>query len=229
MEILLAFSARVLLFSTFLLPLSVVLIFIYDKRRNLSFFGKFILLGSVVTLFGFGLMFLINWLIPNEKGMLGLFCGLWIAVFIWAYLLRKYFKLSWVSVTFAAVLPISSLGYYLGFDEFIHRSDKKKEEMNSLAREVKHDFKVFELSIKDYKEQCGQYPTQLEFLYEMPEACKEWEKSVYGDQTTLRDPWGNPYIYSTDGRTNYKITSLGADGKAGGEDFDKDFEFQGPP
>ncbi|MBN1535009.1 MAG: type II secretion system protein GspG [Spirochaetes bacterium] len=40
----------------------------------------------------------------------------------------------------------------------------------------------------------------------------------------LKDPWGNPYGYKSPGDSGepYMIWSLGADGKEGGEGYDKD-------
>ncbi len=40
----------------------------------------------------------------------------------------------------------------------------------------------------------------------------------------LKDPWGNPYLYKSPGDNGepYVIWSLGADGKEGGEGYDKD-------
>lgn len=35
------------------------------------------------------------------------------------------------------------------------------------------------------------------------------------------DPWGNPYAYSSDGRT-FAVLSFGADGRPGGDDKDAD-------
>ncbi|MCB0319418.1 MAG: type II secretion system protein GspG [Bdellovibrionales bacterium] len=45
----------------------------------------------------------------------------------------------------------------------------------------------------------------------------------------LVDGWGNPFSYTADGAgRTFRITSLGADGKAGGEGVDFDFYQEGP-
>ena len=53
----------------------------------------------------------------------------------------------------------------------------------------------------------------------------------YLKPTLLKDPWGQPYIYSVPGRySDYEIISLGADGQPGGEgenaDISTDDEYE---
>jgi general secretion pathway protein G len=39
-----------------------------------------------------------------------------------------------------------------------------------------------------------------------------------------KDPWGNPYMYTSESSREFKIVSFGADGKAGGSGFDADVD-----
>ena len=64
-----------------------------------------------------------------------------------------------------------------------------------------------------YKAEVGRYPARLNEL--MPRHAKEAE---------LKDMWGNPYVYTVPGSQGrpFDLTTLGADGKPGGEGRDRD-------
>lgn len=66
----------------------------------------------VTTGVGFGSALLVNWIIPNEKGMLGLLFGYWLAVLSLGFLLRNYFKLTWLTTLLFALFPIAVLNSY---------------------------------------------------------------------------------------------------------------------
>jgi len=51
---------------------------------------------------------------------------------------------------------------------------------------------------------------------------KNWRPVLRESQ--LLDVWGNEYVYASDGPT-YELTSLGADGVEGGEQFDADIHY----
>lgn len=80
----------------------------------------------------------------------------------------------------------------------------------------------------DYKRKCGTFPTAdqgLEALVEAPTSgreCKRYPPNGFiQDGNIPQDPWGNDYLYESDGRT-YTITSLGVDGLEGGDGWDAD-------
>lgn len=80
----------------------------------------------------------------------------------------------------------------------------------------------------DYKRKCGLYPTSdqgLDALVEAPTSGKECKRyppnGFIKDNRIPEDPWGNEFIYESDGR-KYVITSLGVDGIEGGEGPDAD-------
>ena len=68
----------------------------------------------------------------------------------------------------------------------------------------------------------GQYPASLELLL-LPRA----DGSAYLDaEGPLDDPWGKPYGYEppSPGSSKFRVFSLGADGKPGGEGDDRDID-----
>ena len=78
--------------------------------------------------------------------------------------------------------------------------------------------------LKDFKRKCNFYPSSdqgLEALLEKPTSgreCKKYPPSGFIDANNVpEDPWGNPFIYESDGR-KYSIISLGADEEEGGEE-----------
>jgi general secretion pathway protein G len=67
--------------------------------------------------------------------------------------------------------------------------------------------------IELYRSTTGRYPATLRDLV-----------GPYIRETELKDHWGNPYVYKvpgTEGRP-FDLTTLGADGKPGGEGRDRD-------
>jgi general secretion pathway protein G len=90
--------------------------------------------------------------------------------------------------------------------------------------------KTISESVKMFKMEQGDYPTTeqgLKALIENPDPEKytSYPKGGYLDTTTNpKDPWKHEYIYirSDDG---FDLISLGADGKEGGVDENKDIMF----
>lgn len=67
---------------------------------------------------------------------------------------------------------------------------------------------------------CGRYPTSdegLDALTNPPTALEGKWKGPYPKKPITNDPWGNPYVYESDGST-YTLKSYGADGVEGGAD-----------
>lgn len=86
--------------------------------------------------------------------------------------------------------------------------------------------------LKEFYRNCYFYPTSeqgLESLIEKPSSgrdCKRYKPGGYLDQEIIPDdPWGNPYVYTSDGKT-YNIISYGQDGEEGGEEKDVDISLR---
>ena len=82
---------------------------------------------------------------------------------------------------------------------------------------AKLQIEAFRDMLREYKAQCGQYPTSeqglkaLEIENQLIQKCDNYRGEL--DKVPL-DPWDSPYIYTSDGET-YEILSLGADRKRG--------------
>jgi general secretion pathway protein G len=88
---------------------------------------------------------------------------------------------------------------------------------------AKMDIKTLEAALKLYKLDNGTYPTTeqgLEALIKKPEiepVPKRWREGGYLESKSVPlDPWGNQYVYISDG-SEFEIISYGADGQPGGE------------
>jgi len=81
--------------------------------------------------------------------------------------------------------------------------------------------------LDDFNRVCGFYPTTdqgLEALVKAPSGreCKNYDPAGFiKDGKVPKDGWGNDFLYESEG-SKYKLSSLGADNKVGGEGNDKD-------
>ena len=100
------------------------------------------------------------------------------------------------------------------------------------ARVVKAKMQIQNLSVavKKFKMDNGFYPTTeqgLEALVTKPSIGSipaHYPPHGYISKVP-KDPWGNAYIYISPGEhADFEIISLGADGKEGGEGYDKDIK-----
>jgi len=77
-----------------------------------------------------------------------------------------------------------------------------------------------------YKLEIGRYPTTqegLQALIAAPTGVTNWNGPYWKKSTVPKDPWGNEYKYVSPAQSApYEISSLGADGKEGGEGPNKD-------
>ena len=77
-----------------------------------------------------------------------------------------------------------------------------------------------------YKLEVGRYPTTqegLQALISAPAGVANWNGPYWKRQTVPKDPCGNEYKYISPAQNApYEITSLGADGKEGGEGPNRD-------
>lgn len=91
------------------------------------------------------------------------------------------------------------------------------------ARQTKAaaDLKAIEEALHLYKLDNGFYPPTeqgLSALVRKPESGlipRNWNPEGYLEKVPI-DPWGNPYVYLSDGE-RYALKSYGADGEEGGE------------
>lgn len=122
------------------------------------------------------------------------------------------------------VIVILGLLAGLILPRFMGESDKAKQQT------ARTQMSILETALKMYKLDNGSYPTTeqgLKALVEPPTSGnlpKSWRKGGYLEKGKVpKDPWKNEFIYVSPGsHGDFDITSLGADGEAGGEDADKD-------
>jgi len=77
----------------------------------------------------------------------------------------------------------------------------------------------FKTGLTSYNLAFGHFPTSSEGL----DALIHNEKRSFMDADTIpTDPWGKPYIYTSEGPRQFKIISYGADGQPGGNGYDAD-------
>lgn len=95
----------------------------------------------------------------------------------------------------------------------------------SERKAAKTQISLFETGLDIYRLDVGKYPTTaqgLQALREKPDGVDRWDGPYLKKEVPL-DPWGNPYVYEYPGKHgDYDILSLGADGRHGGEDENKD-------
>jgi len=87
-----------------------------------------------------------------------------------------------------------------------------------------------ETALDLYRLDVGTYPTTdqgLKALIDQPTGVAEWHGPYLTRRDGLDDPWGRPYLYapSTNG-VQPVVSSLGADGKVGGDGEDADITSQ---
>ncbi len=98
---------------------------------------------------------------------------------------------------------------------------------------VNSDLRTISAALKMYRLDNGRYPTTeqgLAALANRPTTSPiptTWPEEGYLAEVP-RDPWDNPYVYRSPGRSGgFDLMSLGKDGKPGGEELDADISAQG--
>lgn len=80
-------------------------------------------------------------------------------------------------------------------------------------------------AIVTYENDCGKPPAGLSGLVAADSNCSNWGPEPYykpkGKETTVKDPWGNEYVYEVQGGA-YTLKSLGKDGAEGGSGYAAD-------
>ena len=79
---------------------------------------------------------------------------------------------------------------------------------------------ALEAALDTYRLDVGQYPDSLEGLVENDSGRAAWN-GPYLRRAVPMDPWGNEYVYDSDGR-GFTLVSYGPDGERGGEGDDAD-------
>jgi general secretion pathway protein G len=99
------------------------------------------------------------------------------------------------------------------------KTEKAKQQITKIQITMLED------AVKNFKLDTGHYPTTkegLNALLEPPEGITNWD-GPYLEKGLPKDPWGRYYLYVHPGKNYvFEITSLGADGKEGGEGENKD-------
>ncbi len=80
-----------------------------------------------------------------------------------------------------------------------------------------------ETALDAYRLDVGQYPDSLEGLVENDSDRAAWN-GPYLRRDLPQDPWGNDYVYDSDGRS-FTLLSYGPDGERGGEGDDADISL----
>ena len=76
--------------------------------------------------------------------------------------------------------------------------------------------------IELYRLEVGKYPDSLQALVRQPGGVDKWA-GPYAKETDLKDAWGHDYKFTVPGQGRaYDLTSLGADGREGGEGENRD-------
>ena len=92
------------------------------------------------------------------------------------------------------------------------KSSEAKIKIQHLAGQVE----MFRLEV-------GKYPQSLQELIRAPGGAEGKWNGPYAKEADLKDAWGNDYSYSVPGQGKpFDITSLGSDGRPGGEGEAKD-------
>ena len=86
------------------------------------------------------------------------------------------------------------------------------------------DLKELEQGLHLFKLDNGFYPADLMGLIQKPPNARKYPPEGYLNQTRIPpDPWGNNYVYISDGGT-YILRSFGADGEQGGDGYNADLD-----
>ncbi|HEX6635767.1 MAG TPA: type II secretion system major pseudopilin GspG [Usitatibacter sp.] len=77
--------------------------------------------------------------------------------------------------------------------------------------------------IQMYKLEVGKFPDNLQALVKAPAGTESRWNGPYAKDDDLKDPWGNEFRYTVPGNGKpFDLTSLGADGKEGGDGENRD-------
>ena len=94
----------------------------------------------------------------------------------------------------------------------------------ALYRAAKPEMVTIQAAIKDFVRDLNKYPNTLDELINPPSNSGTLWKGPYIKLRNLYDPWKRPYIYVPNlaDPKNYDLISYAADGKLGGDGYNKD-------
>lgn len=94
---------------------------------------------------------------------------------------------------------------------------------------------TFGTALDNFEVDVGHYPNGRSGLVELiqqPRDAVEWHGPYLKNETGIpQDPWGNDYLYECPGKHNpngYDLTSMGPDGREGGDDDISNWEQANP-
>jgi type II secretory pathway pseudopilin PulG len=108
-------------------------------------------------------------------------------------------------VILALTLFALAAGGWLAASQLLHSDVEERQAMINLD--------IAANRVELYRLENGRYPAKLADLL-----------GRYAKEAELKDMWGNPYVYAVPGAQGraFDLTTLGADGKPGGEGRDRD-------
>ncbi len=83
--------------------------------------------------------------------------------------------------------------------------------------------------IEMFRADVGRLPTDnegLEALVERPQGVEEWDGPYLGQATVPKDAWNHDFVYRLDDEWGFRLISLGADGREGGEGEAADLDIR---
>lgn len=103
---------------------------------------------------------------------------------------------------------------------------------SSKVKTAQTQIKMIRGALETYRLDMGSFPDDkvaLKYLYARPTdsgLAKRWQGPYLDDEVPL-DPWGNAYLFNTNGREGqpFALYSLGADGQIGGEGTNEDIGY----
>lgn len=120
------------------------------------------------------------------------------------------------------LVVLTLIGVVLGIvgSNYLGKSEQAK------AKAAKIEIEQISQALDLFKLELGRYPSTqegLQALISAPPGTSNWNGPYWKKSSVPKDPWGNEYKYSAPGQSGpYDITSLGADGKEGGDGPNKD-------
>jgi len=99
-------------------------------------------------------------------------------------------------------------------------NSRRQKAMHNLARAQVHQLAG---KVEEYAIDNGSAPERIQDLVTKPGNARNWN-GPYAKANDLKDPYGNDFVYAKPGQhgNDYDLSSLGADGQAGGESHNRD-------
>ena len=102
---------------------------------------------------------------------------------------------------------------------------RRTKSLKSAVATAKTQLGLFEDALDQYNIDVGNYPSDLEGLFQNIDESERWNGPYLKKSAILKDPWGRDYQYMYPGEHNldsYDLWSWGADGMEGGKGYDAD-------